>query len=67
MVASISAWRHEEKEREIAAGFRLHLAKPLEIGDLVDAVASLAGRMRGMPPRLFALSGEDQTPKKGVD
>jgi hypothetical protein len=46
-VASISAWRLEERERERAAGFRLHLAKPLEIGALVDAVADLAGRTRG--------------------
>ena len=30
-VASISAWRLEERERELAAGFRLHLAKPMEI------------------------------------
>jgi signal transduction histidine kinase/CheY-like chemotaxis protein len=66
-VASISAWRLEEREREIAAGFRLHLAKPLAIGELVDAVANLAGRMRGKPPRLFALRGEDQAPKRPVD
>ncbi|MGZ4402597.1 MAG: ATP-binding protein [Gaiellaceae bacterium] len=46
-VASISAWRLEERERERAAGFRLHLAKPLEIGALVGAVADLAGRTRG--------------------
>jgi two-component system, chemotaxis family, CheB/CheR fusion protein len=43
-VASISSWRAEDRERELAAGFRLHLAKPLDIGALVDAVANLAGR-----------------------
>jgi CheY-like chemotaxis protein len=43
-VASISSWRLEEKERELAAGFRVHLAKPLEIDSLIDAVATLAGR-----------------------
>jgi signal transduction histidine kinase len=43
-VASISSWRAEDREREMAAGFRLHLAKPLDIGALVDAVADLAGR-----------------------
>jgi len=66
-VASISAWRLDEREREIAAGFRLHLAKPLEIGELVDAVANLAGRMHGNPPRLFALPRENQMTKKPVD
>jgi CheY-like chemotaxis protein/two-component sensor histidine kinase len=66
-IASISAWRLAERERERAAGFRLHLAKPLEIGALVDAVANLAGRMRGRPPRLFALPGEDRAQKKPGD
>jgi CheY-like chemotaxis protein len=48
-VASISSWRLAEKERELAAGVRLHLAKPLEIDSLIDAVATLAGRWP--PPR----------------
>ena len=43
-VASFSSWRAEDREREMAAGFRLHLAKPLDVGALVDAVADLAGR-----------------------
>jgi hypothetical protein len=30
-------------ERELAAGFRLHLDKPLELGALVSAIAQLAG------------------------
>jgi two-component system, chemotaxis family, CheB/CheR fusion protein len=60
-VASISAWRLEERERERAAGFRLHLAKPIEITDLVDAVAELAGRMPRQAPRLFALPGDHRT------
>ena len=59
-VASISAWRLEEQERELAAGFRLHLAKPMEIEALVEAVAGLAGR-RGKPLRLFALPGDGPT------
>jgi signal transduction histidine kinase/CheY-like chemotaxis protein len=62
--ASVSAWRLEEKEREIAAGFRLHLPKPLDIDVLVDAVANLAGRIRGKAPRLFVLPDEAATPKK---
>ncbi|MCU1282339.1 MAG: two-component hybrid sensor and regulator, partial [bacterium] len=49
-VASISSWRAEERERELAAGFRLHLARPLDIGALVDAVAGLAGRSRDTTP-----------------
>jgi signal transduction histidine kinase len=49
-VASISAWRLAERERALAAGFRLHLAKPLQIAVLVKAVADLAGRMPASPP-----------------
>jgi CheY-like chemotaxis protein len=48
-IASISAWRLEEKEREAAAGLRLHLAKPLEIGALLDAIVELAGRGQTKP------------------
>jgi signal transduction histidine kinase len=44
-VASISAWRLEDRERQRSAGFRLQLAKPLEMGALVDAVADLVGQM----------------------
>jgi signal transduction histidine kinase len=57
-VASISARRLEETKRELAAGFRLHLGKPLEIAALVDAVAGLAGRLPGPRPCLFALPGD---------
>jgi signal transduction histidine kinase/CheY-like chemotaxis protein len=49
-VASISAWRLE-RERELAAGFRMHLLKPLEMGALVEAVLRLAGRPPGRAPR----------------
>jgi CheY-like chemotaxis protein len=45
-VASISAWRLEERERALAAGFRMHLTKPLAIATLVEAVAELAGHSR---------------------
>lgn len=45
-IASISSWRAEDRERETAAGFRLHLAKPIDIGALVEAVAELADRKR---------------------
>jgi signal transduction histidine kinase len=51
-VASISAWRLEERERALAAGFRLHLVKPLAIGALIEAVAELAGRGAARAPRL---------------
>ena len=57
-VASISAWRLEERERALAAGFRLHLAKPLPIGALIDAVAQLAGRRQARAPRLSLLPAE---------
>jgi len=45
-IASVSGWRLEEREREAAASFRLHLAKPFEVQALVDTVADLAGRVR---------------------
>jgi signal transduction histidine kinase len=44
-VASLSAWRLEEREREVA-GLQLHLTKPVDIGTLVDAIAGLAERAR---------------------
>jgi PAS domain S-box-containing protein len=34
--------RLEDRERALGAGFQLHLSKPAEPGDVVDAVASLA-------------------------
>ncbi|HEX9487169.1 MAG TPA: response regulator [Gemmatimonadales bacterium] len=36
--------REEESERALAAGFRLHLGKPIEPDALIAAVAQLAGR-----------------------
>jgi CheY-like chemotaxis protein len=38
--------RPEDRERALAAGFDLHLAKPVEPAELVRAVAHLAGRPR---------------------
>jgi CheY-like chemotaxis protein len=43
-IASISAWRLDEEARELKAGVRLRLAKPIEVRALVHAVANLAGR-----------------------
>jgi two-component system CheB/CheR fusion protein len=34
----------EDRERAIAAGYDIHLAKPVEPANLVHAVAKLAGR-----------------------
>ena len=36
--------RSQDRERALAAGFQLHLAKPVEPDDLVLAVAQMAGR-----------------------
>ena len=42
--AALTAWGSEEdSSRALAAGFRMHLAKPLDAQALVAAVASLAG------------------------
>jgi signal transduction histidine kinase len=51
-VASISAWNLEEQPSEAASGFRLRLAKPLDLAELVAAVAELAGRGQPEAPRL---------------
>lgn len=72
-VASLSAWRLEEKERELVGGFRLHFTKPLAITTLVDAVAELDGRIRpprsigGKAPRLFAVPNASRAPKNRSD
>jgi CheY-like chemotaxis protein len=36
--------RPEDRMRALAAGFQMHIAKPLEPTELVTMVASLAGR-----------------------
>ena len=37
--------REQDRERALAAGFRMHLEKPIEPEALIEAVARLAGRM----------------------
>jgi CheY-like chemotaxis protein len=45
-VALTAYARLEDRERALGAGFQLHLSKPAEPGDVIDAVARLA---RGGP------------------
>jgi signal transduction histidine kinase/ActR/RegA family two-component response regulator len=48
--ASLTAMgRVEDRKRALAAGFRMHLEKPLEMQTLVAAVATLAGRGQSIP------------------
>lgn len=42
--------RAEDKARALAAGYQLHLAKPVSPVDLTDAVAGLAGRITNRAP-----------------
>jgi len=42
--ALTSSTGEEDRRRALAAGFRMHLAKPLDVQTLVTAVATLAGR-----------------------
>jgi CheY-like chemotaxis protein len=42
--------RMEDKARALAAGYQLHLAKPVRVLDLTNAVAGLAGRDSGARP-----------------
>jgi CheY-like chemotaxis protein len=60
-VASISAWRLEDRERQRSAGFRLQLAKPLEMEALVDAVAGLVGQIPLWRRRRSAAAAESKT------
>jgi signal transduction histidine kinase/ActR/RegA family two-component response regulator len=48
-VALTAYARSQDRERALAAGFQLHLAKPVEPDDLVLAVAELVGRTAPEP------------------
>jgi len=39
--------RAEDRTRALAAGFQMHVAKPLEPADLIAAIASLISKDRG--------------------
>ena len=48
---ALSAYaRPEDRQRALAAGFNIHLAKPVEPADLLKAIAGLTGT-NAMPPR----------------
>jgi signal transduction histidine kinase len=43
--AALTAYaREEDRERALAAGFQMHVAKPISSGELISTVAGLAGR-----------------------
>jgi CheY-like chemotaxis protein/two-component sensor histidine kinase len=49
--AALTAYaRPVDAERALAAGFQVHVAKPVEPGDLAAVIARLAGRAGGRPP-----------------
>jgi CheY-like chemotaxis protein len=39
-----------DRERALACGYQLHVAKPLDVNDLVAAVVALVGRRSAAPP-----------------
>ncbi len=44
--AALTAFaRSEDRRRALMAGYQTHLAKPVEAGELLAVVASLAGRI----------------------
>jgi signal transduction histidine kinase/CheY-like chemotaxis protein len=46
--AALTAWARDENRREVfEAGFQLHVTKPVDPDELVDAVALLAAQARG--------------------
>jgi two-component system CheB/CheR fusion protein len=45
--AALTAFaRNEDRQQALEAGFQLHLAKPIDLQTLVNAVATLGGRHR---------------------
>jgi Response regulator receiver domain. len=45
-VIAITAYaRDEDRLRALAAGFRMHLPKPIELYELLVSIASLTGRL----------------------
>ena len=43
--AALTAYaKDEDRHRALAAGFQVHLPKPVELAELASVVASLAGR-----------------------
>jgi len=43
--AALTAYaRDEDRQRVLAAGFQMHVAKPIGLGDLITKIADLAGR-----------------------
>jgi CheY-like chemotaxis protein len=49
--AALTAYaRPVDAERALAAGFQVHVAKPVEPGDLAALIARLAGRGGGQAP-----------------
>ena len=44
-LAALTAYaKDEDRHRAIAAGFQAHVTKPVELAELANVVASLAGR-----------------------
>lgn len=46
-IALTAMARTEDTERALAAGFQLHIAKPIEIDELSESIAKLLGRSNG--------------------
>jgi hypothetical protein len=38
-------WEGEDRMRALASGFQMHAPKPIDAGELVMGIASLAGRL----------------------
>jgi CheY-like chemotaxis protein len=46
--AALTAYaRSEDRVKALRSGFKMHLAKPIDPGELMSAVATLAGRTAG--------------------
>lgn len=55
-VALTAHTRSEDRLQALAAGFQMHVTKPVEIAELVAVLASLCGRLTGRPPNAAAPS-----------
>jgi CheY-like chemotaxis protein len=50
--AALTAYaRSEDRAHAVRSGFQLHLAKPIDPGELMEAIASLARQGRGITER----------------
>jgi signal transduction histidine kinase/CheY-like chemotaxis protein len=64
-IALTALAKEEDRLNALAAGFQLHLTKPVELRVLIGAVASLAASAAGVEPRATSVPGRDDELEAG--